>query len=88
MMTPQKRRTPTRAGQGFDNTHRDGQATQIDYSKASISALKHELAIILAAAHRMAAGQGLHFDDYDRLHIAHQHVLAVLAAISGREVLQ
>lgn len=55
---------------------------------ASARALERELSIILAAAHRMAAGYGLAWSDYDRLHAAHQHVLPVLAALRGREVLQ
>lgn len=55
-------------------------------SNAATKALERELAIVLAAADRMAAGYGLAWSDYDRLHFAHQHVLTVLAAVSGREV--
>lgn len=58
------------------------------FNQAATAALERELAIILAAAHRMAAGYGLASDDYDRLHTAHQHVIGVLAAVRGREVLQ
>lgn len=44
-------------------------------------AFQQELWVILNAAHRMAAGYRLSWDDYDRLHQAHQHVIRVLEAI-------
>ena len=82
-MNPEKR-TPggNRANEGHSRQ------LQHKYTTASVKSLRHELAIILAAAHRMASGYGLHWDDYDRLHSAHQHVLRVLAAVSGRGVMQ
>ena len=54
---------------------------------AATRALQIELAIILQAAHQIAGGWPLAWDDYDRIHEAHQHVLKVLAALMGREVM-
>lgn len=50
-------------------------------TSAALRAFKQDLGIILDAAHRMAAGYGLAWSDYDRLHEAHQHVLRVLEAV-------
>ena len=47
---------------------------------AAVRALRRELWIVLQAAHHMAAGYGLAWDDYDRLHQAHQFILTVLEA--------
>ena len=55
---------------------------------AAVKALHRELSIILAAADRMARGYSLVWDDYDRLHEAHQHLIRVLAQLRGQEVLQ
>ena len=54
---------------------------------AAMRRLIHELTIIMLAAHRMAGGHGLAWSDYERLHVAHQHVIAVLSELTGREVL-
>lgn len=87
-MMDSQSKSPAMVGPGYRQKHPSKVIGNADYSKASINALTHELAIILAAAHRMASGHSLAWDDYDRLHIAHQHVLTVLAAVTGREVLQ
>ena len=55
---------------------------------AAKTALANELAVVLLAADRMAAGHTLAWDDYCRLHTAHQHVLAVLANLTGRSLTQ
>ena len=49
---------------------------------APVRAFRQELWVIMNAAHRMAAGNGLAWPDYDRLHQAHQHVLKVLEAVN------
>jgi hypothetical protein len=54
---------------------------------ASARALERELSIIVTAAHQVAAGYGLHWDDFERVHEAHQHTIRVLAALRGGEVL-
>lgn len=54
---------------------------------AASDALERELSVILMAAHRMAAGYGLAWDDYDRLHQAHTHMIRVLGALRDKEVL-
>ncbi|WP_181918964.1 hypothetical protein [Wenzhouxiangella sediminis] len=55
---------------------------------AAARALERELSIIVMAAHRVAAGHGLAWSDYDRVHEAHQHTIRVLAALREGEVLQ
>lgn len=57
-------------------------------SAASARATQQALGFVVAAADRLAAGYGLAWSDYDRLHRAHQHLIAVLATDLGREVLQ
>lgn len=92
MMKPPNERNPA-GGPGFERAQSKGSGLRNKHTtpplrNASARALERELSIILAAAHRMAAGYGLAWSDYDRLHAAHQHVLPVLAALRGREVLQ
>ena len=68
-----------------------GETFSTDYTPlnaAAAKSLQRELFIVLNAAHRMASGHGLHFDDFDRLHQAHQFILTVLADMTGREVHQ
>lgn len=91
-MRPPDERNPAGVP-GFEKaqTHGDGlrnQYTTPALRNASARALEREISIILMAAHRVASGHGLHWNDYDRLHQAHQHVLPVLAALRGKEVLQ
>lgn len=50
--------------------------------KAPVKAFERELWVILDAAHMMAAGHGLQWSDYDRLHEAHQFVLKVLEVLA------
>jgi len=81
---------PPRLGTG-DGLEISGQRSDPHYNPlatASVSALEQELAIVLAAADRFARGYGLVWDDYDRLHEAHQHLIRVLAQLRGQEVLQ
>ena len=88
-MTPQRKSPPRMAtGNGLEIS---GQRSVDHYNPlatASVSALEQELAIVLAAADRFARGYGLVWDDYDRLHEAHQHLIRVLAQLRGQEVLQ
>ena len=58
------------------------------FAQAAAKSLARELSIILMAADRMAAGHGLAWPDYDRLHQAHQYVLRTLADLTGKEVMQ
>jgi len=87
-MTPQRKGPALREqrhGPGYS-----GKQSSPDYSalnSAAAKALARELSIILLAADKMASGHGLHFDDFDRLHAAHQHVIRVLADMTGKEVL-
>jgi hypothetical protein len=92
-MTPQTKAPATGQGQqglnaSLQNTSGFNYTTACDLRKAASSAFERELAIIMLAADRMAAGHGLAWDDYDRLHTAHQHVIGVLSAMRGMEVLQ
>ncbi|QKK02747.1 MAG: hypothetical protein HND55_08860 [Pseudomonadota bacterium] len=75
-------RKSTRASGDSRNNH-----TTPALRNASARALEHEVSIIVMAADRMAAGYGLAWSDYERLHAAHQHVFRVLAALRGGEVL-
>jgi len=86
-MTPEKKRTPggNRANEGHSRQLQDHYSA---LERAAATALARELNIILLAADRMAAGYGLAWPDYSRLHQAHQHVLTVLATVTGREVIQ
>lgn len=67
-----------------------GNSTNPDYTalnRAAAKTLQRELSIVLLAADRLAAGHGLAWPDYDRLHQAHQHIIRVLADMTGKEVL-
>ena len=68
-----------------------GETFSTDYTalnRAAAKSLARELSIVLMAADRMAAGHGLQWDDFDRLHQAHQFILTVLADMTGTEVIQ
>ena len=81
-MMAQQRRSPAGQGRGFGNTQTFGDGLhRKNTTPAPVRAFRRELWIIMQAAHRMAAGHGLNWDDYDRLHEAHQHVLRVLEAV-------
>jgi hypothetical protein len=87
MMDAQRKRPP---GGGPGLSLAGGNHGKNDYSPfaaAAAKSLARELSIILMAADRMAAGHGLAWPDYDRLHAAHQYVLRTLADLLGREVL-
>lgn len=91
-MRQQKRERPdwTRAGARKEQTRGgglQGHYTTPALHNASARALERELSIVLMAAHRMAGGYGLVWSDHDRLHEAHTHIVRVLAALKGREVL-
>lgn len=84
-----KRRSPAGQGQGFDKAHivgDDQQGQYNPYAAAAAKALARELSVVLLAADRLAAGHGLAWSDHDRLHAAHQHCMAVLSELTGREV--
>jgi hypothetical protein len=49
---------------------RHGQAAE------ALRAIRHESLIVLVAAHRLAGGYGIDGDDLERLHTAHQRILA------------
>ena len=89
-MRAPKRRSPAGQGVGFDKTQTMGRGLHFDYTlqAAAVQTLERELAIILAAADRMAGGYGLAWDDHERLHKAHQFLIRILAGLRGREVLQ
>lgn len=53
----------------------------LNLKQAAVTALQRELWIVLQAAHQMAAQRGLLWDDYDRIHEAHQHILRVLEEV-------
>ena len=78
------RKRPSVSGQGpkFGNGTKSNHGLNI-YAAAA-NTLAQELAVVLLAADRMAAGHTLVWDDYCRLHNAHQHVLAVLTNLMGR----
>ena len=87
MRDAQRRREPG----GSPGNALAGGYSNSDYTvlnRAAAKSLQRELFIVLNAAHRMASGHGLHFDDFDRLHQAHQFILTVLADMTGREVHQ
>lgn len=88
-MTPPKDETPAGQGEGFERqTNGDGlHPHSIAMRKAAATALIRELWIILQAAKQLAAGYGLSGKDNDRLHQAHQHVMATLSVLTDREVL-
>ena len=86
-MTPQRMRPPEGGPVNAlaGGHHRAGFNTM---KNAAARALAGELAIIVAAADRLAGGYGLAWDDLKRVHEAHQFTIRVLAEIRGREVLQ
>lgn len=89
-MKPERKRAPGGAP-GLSLARRNSSTpnhTTPTLRNASARALERELSIIVMAAHRMAAGYGLAWSDYDRLHEAHQHTIRVLAALRGGEALQ
>ena len=51
---------------------RQGQAAD------ALRAIRHESLIVMIAAHRLAGGFGINGDDMDRLHRAHQRILATV----------
>ena len=62
-----------------------------DYSPFAAAAAKtliREISIVLLAADRMAAGHSLAWPDFERLHESHQHIIKILAGLTGREVMQ
>jgi hypothetical protein len=82
-MMAQQRRSPAGQGRGFGKAQTLGDGLhRKNTTPAPVRAFKRELWVILNAADRMAAGYGLAWDDYDRLHQAHQHVLRVLEAVN------
>ncbi len=64
-----------------------GKQNHTTLDAAALAALRVELGIILQAAHRVAAGYGLTWPDFDRVHAAHQFVIRILAEMDGKEVL-
>ena len=89
-MREAQRKTPG-GNRGQESARAGGYSKNPDYSPlaaAAAKALARELSIIMLAADRLAAGHGLAWSDYDRLHQAHQHILTVLADMTGKEVLQ
>jgi hypothetical protein len=79
------KRAPRQAPQ---ESSRSSSNSFFDYTLRSgaIQALDTELAIVVAAADRQAAGYGLAFDDYTRLHQAHQFLICILGNLRGVEV--
>ena len=61
--------------------------TQEQLSRAAARALQRELWIVVQAANVIASGNALSWDDCERVHTAHQHIIRVLAASLGREVM-
>ena len=55
---------------------------------AAVQTLEQEMAVVLAAADRMAGGYGLAWSDYERLHQAHQFLIRILAELRGLGVVQ
>ena len=79
-MNTVEKRSPAKGNKpGFDRVQGIGLALQgKNTTSAPFRALRRELWIVLNAAHRMAAGYGLAWPDYDRLHQAHQFILKVM----------
>ena len=77
-----------RAPEGAHRNALAGDIPNLDYTlrHGAVHALDIELAIIIAAADRLAAGHGLAHDDYTRLHQAHQFLIRILADLRGVEV--
>ena len=57
------------------------------FTVAAAKALNREIWIVVQAAHIVASGRSLSWDDCERVHTAHQHIIRVLAASLGREVM-
>lgn len=92
-MTQQQKRNPAgRPGFGYSGMQIDreiklqGNVTTPTLQSAAVRVFEHELSIILMAAHRAASFHALSWDDYDRVHLAHQRILPLLAALKGQEV--
>jgi hypothetical protein len=92
-MTQQKERNPAGGpGFGYSELQRDceiklqGDITTPALRSAAARVFQYELSIVLMAAHRVASLHGLSWDDYDRVHLAHQRILPLLAALKGHEV--
>lgn len=50
----------------------------------ALRAIRHESLIVLVAAHRLAGGYGIGGDDLERLHTAHQRILATIGINAPR----
>ena len=87
-MKPPESRTPPGGGERKALAGDTFKANDNPLARAAVKTLISELRIILAAAHRVAGGWPLAWDDYDRLHDSHQHVLRILSVLHGKEVLQ
>lgn len=84
MMPALKGRSAAGEGQRIEGVRAPGSGPQVNdtaLARAAVKALRTELWIILQAAHRIAGGYGLSWQDYERLHEAHQHVLTVLREV-------
>ena len=89
MMATPKRRTPAGQGEGFDLQTNMASGLHLDSTAlrdAAATALARELWIIQAAARQVANYHALPHDDYERVDEAAGRVLAVLAALTDREV--
>ena len=87
-MTPQRKRPGKNRTGAHMQTFGDRLHKHYNPLAAAAKTLARELSIVLLAADKMASGHGLSFDDSDRLHQAHQHIIRVLADLVGKEVLQ
>ena len=89
MRTP-KDKAPAGQGEGFECTTADEYRLLVDSNairRAAATTLARELWIVLQAAKQLAGGYRLDDKDLDRLHAAHQHIMAVLSVMTNREVL-
>ena len=75
-------------GQERERTANEPWRNDNPFAAAAVKTLVREMHIIMAAADRQAGGYRLSDKDHDRLHTSFQHMLRVLAAMYGREVLQ
>jgi len=85
LMHPQRKRPGGNRASNRSSVSMLASPTSSSYytpKQAPVKAFERELWIILNAAHRMAAGYGLTWSDYDRLHLAHGHVLRVLEVLA------
>ena len=89
-MRPPNDGSPAGQGKGSQKTQTNGDGLQVDcnpFNVAAAKALKRELWIVVQAAHIVAGGRRLSEADADRVHEAHQHIIRVLAAAAGRDVM-